>query len=277
MSRAAEVATTALLVVAFAAGAALYLRRDAVLAPDVDDGPMTGPEVQVTIPEGLRKEEVAALLAKAGVSTKDALLAAMEDRAVKRALDVPLDVPGGVDGYLFPDTYRFTTQATPRQVLKRMRKRLDDVIDAEMRARMKEMGWTLHEVLTLASIVEKETAQPDERPRISAVFHNRLQRHMRLQTDPTVVYGIADFDGDIDRADLRRDHPYNTYVHDGLPPGPIAQPGLAAIRAALWPAQTNDLYFVARGNTGAHEFCPDLECHNAAVRKWQVAFFRKKR
>jgi UPF0755 protein len=237
------------------------------------------PEVQVTIPEGLRKEDVAALLAQAGLSTTEELLAAMNDRKTIAAFGVPANVPGGVDGYLFPDTYRFHKNAPPERILRRMRERLDDVVDDAFAHRMRALGWTLHETLTLAAIVEKETAVASERPRISAVFHNRLARGMKLQTDPTVIYGIprSTYDGNIRRADLQRAHPYNTYVIHGLPPGPIAQPGREAIRAALWPAESDDVFFVARGDSGAHEFCPTLDCHNAAVQKWQVDFWAQRK
>lgn len=241
-------------------------------------------EIRVTIREGLRKEEVAEVLADAGLSTKDALLAAMNDPATAHLFGVPTSgadgqdsVPGGIEGYLFPDTYRFYAVATPAQILHRMRRRLDEVIDAKMTARMTELGWDLHKTLTLAAIIEKETGARAERPIISGVFHNRLKKRMKLQTDPTVVYGILDHDGDIKRSDLLREHAYNTYVIPGLPPGPIAQPGVQAIKAALWPAATNALFFVARGDTGEHEFCETLECHNTAVQTWQVEYWAKKR
>ena len=242
------------------------------------------PEHRVTIPEGLRKEEVAQVVADAGFSTKAALLAAMNDPALLRTFGVPPrgangqdDVPGGIEGYLFPDTYQFSRTVNAPQILHRMRSRLDEVIDNRLKARMSELGWDLHKTLTLAAIIEKETGVPDERAHISSVFHNRLRRGMRLQTDPTVIYGTANYDGNIRRADLLRPHPYNTYVIAGLPPGPIAQPGRAAIEAALFPITSEDLFFVAEGNTGRHRFCPNLACHNDAVRKWQVEFHRKHR
>jgi UPF0755 protein len=129
--------------------------------------------------------------------------------------------------------------------------------------------------------VEKETGQSPERPRISCVFHNRLKRGMRLMTDPTVIYAVLlhnDFswDGNLRKKDLLRPHPYNTYLVQGLPPGPIANPGQAALEAALHPAQCNDLYFVSR-NDGTSVFCPDLKCHEKNVQKFQVEYFRHKR
>jgi UPF0755 protein len=144
-------------------------------------------------------------------------------------------------------------------------------------------GVTLDEkqAVTLASIIEKETGRPDERPRISCVFHNRLRRGMRLQTDPTVMYATMLRNGgrwsqNITRADLQAVHPYNTYMVAGLPPGPIASPGLAALEAAVHPSACDDLFFVSR-NDGSHVFCPDLRCHEAAVQRWQVEFFRAHR
>jgi UPF0755 protein len=138
----------------------------------------------------------------------------------------------------------------------------------------------LGETATLASIVEKETGRPDERPRIACVFHNRLRLGMRLQTDPTVMYATMLRTGrwsrNITRADLLAPHPYNTYTTAGLPPGPIASAGAAALRATLAPDACKDLYFVSR-NDGSHVFCPDLVCHNAAVREWQVEFFKRAR
>ncbi len=242
------------------------------------------PELRFTIPEGLRKQEVAAIIAAAGLSTKAKLLHAMNEPEMIAAFGVPSigadgqnQVSGGVEGYLFPDTYQFPKGTSAELIISRMRLRLEEVIDDKMTARMAELGWNLHKTLTLAAIVEKETGAKHERPLISAVFHNRMQRGMKMQTDPTVIYGIPNYDGNIRKDDLLRDHAYNTYVIKGLPPGPIAQPGLLAIKAALWPATSNDVFFVAKGDSGEHQFCPSLECHNAAVQKWQVEFYARKR
>ncbi len=135
--------------------------------------------------------------------------------------------------------------------------------------------------MTLASIIEKETGRADERPRISCVFHNRLRKGMRLQTDPTVMYATMLRNGgrwsqNITKADLLAPHPYNTYTAAGLPPGPIANAGQAALDAALHPSECSDLYFVSR-NDGSHVFCPDLRCHEAAVKTWQIDYFRAQR
>lgn len=240
-------------------------------------------ELRFTVPEGLRKEEIADIIAASGVAKKDELLAAMNDLGLRKEFGVPeegadgqKDIPGGIEGYLFPDTYQFPPNTPAKDVLRRMRQRLDEVISDDMRARIEEMGWSFHKVLTLAAIVEKETGQPHERPHIASVFHNRLKLGMKMQTDPTVIYGIKNYDGNIRKSDLLTPHPYNTYTIKSLPPGPIASPGLAAIKAVLWPDNTKDLYFVSR-NDGTHIFCPTLECHNAAVQKWQVEYFKKKR
>lgn len=256
------------------------MTADAIIA-ELETGRLR--ELRFTVPEGARKEDIARIIGASGVASEKAMLAAMNDPALVRAFGVPAEgaggqkgVPGGIEGYLFPDTYQFPKGTSPEQVLRRMRARLDEVVTDEMRARMETMGWSLHKVLTLAAIVEKETGQPHERPRIASVFHNRMKLGMKLQTDPTVIYGIAGYDGNIRKKDLLTHHPYNTYTIPGLPPGPIASPGVEAIRAALWPEETKDLYFVSR-NDGTHIFCPTLECHNAAVKKWQLEYFRKKR
>ncbi len=138
------------------------------------------------------------------------------------------------------------------------------------------MGYTVHQILTLASIIEKETGTASERPIISSVFHNRLKKGMRLETDPTVIYGIENFDGNLTRKHLRTPTPYNTYKMKGLPPGPIASPGLAAIEAALYPAETAYLFFVSRKDR-THQFSSTLAEHNRAIRKYQLGGRRSKR
>jgi len=225
-------------------------------------------ELRFTVPEGLRKEEVAVIIADAGFGTVDDLLAAMADDDLIADCGAP-EVPGGLDGYLFPDTYQFPPGTPPRRILRRLCARLEEFLDEGLRARMADVGFTLHQTLTLASIIESETGLSRERRRVSAVFHNRLRKGMKLQTDPTVLYGTVDPDATIRKSDLRREHPYNTYVVEGLPPGPICQPGLASIKAALFPATDPAIFFVAVGD-GSHEFCPDLECHEAAVARYRA-------
>lgn len=240
-------------------------------------------ELRFTVPEGASLTDIAKAIAGAGIADEAEVRGAMASRELLGSFGVPargaggqVGVPGGMEGYLFPDTYQFPKGTSATEVLRRMRARLDEVMDDEMKARMREMGWDLHKTLTLAAIVEKETGQPHERPHIASVFHNRLRLGMKLQTDPTVIYGIANYDGNIRKKDLLTPHPYNTYTIAGLPPGPIASPGKAALRAVLWPDESDDLYFVSR-NDGTHIFCPTLTCHNAAVQRWQVEFFRKKK
>jgi UPF0755 protein len=190
------------------------------------------------------------------------------DADLMEALGHPGEHP---EGRLFPDTYHFPGRTSGLEVLRRAFERMEQVLAEEWEAR--EAGLpigTPYEALILASIIEKETAVAAERPTIGGVFVRRLQKGMRLQTDPTVIYGLGErFDGNLRRGDLREANPYNTYVIDGLPPTPIALPGRAAIRAALHPEPGESLYFVARGD-GTHAFSATLDEHNAAVRKYQL-------
>jgi len=230
-------------------------------------------QIRITIPEGSNKRDIAEILERAGFGRAEETLALMNSLELLEKLRAP-KVAGGIEGYLFPDTYYFPRRARVADILSRMRSRLDEVLDQNMHQKIEESGLDLNQVLTLASIVEKETGDPLERPEIAGVFLNRLARKMKLQTDPTVIYSVPHFDGNLTRANLRIDNPYNTYVYVGLPPGPIASPGLAAIKAVLWPATTRNLYFVSRNN-GSHEFCPSLQCHNKAVKHWQLDYFKR--
>ncbi len=175
------------------------------------------------------------------------------------------------EGVYLADTYFFTKGTAASEILKRAHRALIDFVSREWERRYAELPLaTPYEALILASIIEKETAVPEERDMISGVFVNRLNRNMRLQTDPTVIYGIGPtFDGNITRKHLRTATPYNTYVIKGLPPTPIAMAGKAAIHAALHPLSTDALYFVAKGD-GSHQFSTSLADHNAAVRKYQL-------
>jgi UPF0755 protein len=232
---------------------------------------------QVTIPEGLRMDEIAGLVEAAGLGRAAELSALMRDATVARELGI---AASNLEGVLFPDTYTFTRNPSARTVLAAMVARYRESWKRADAQRAPGVTFAEREALTLASIVEKETGRVEERPRISCVFHNRLKRGMRLQTDPTVMYATMLRTGrwsqNITRADLTTPHPYNTYTTGGLPPGPIASPGAAALEAALRPAECKDLYFVSR-NDGSHVFCPDLACHAAAVRQWQVDYFRRAR
>lgn len=216
---------------------------------------------RLTIPEGSTIFQIADLVSRAGtVSRKEFITAAMDpDNAAFFGIDAP-----SLEGFLFPDTYFLPPRATPLEVIARMVDRFTKVYSPEMARRADQLGMTKLEVVTLASLIEKEAKNRDEKPLISSVFHNRLRKGMRLQSDPTAVYGIDGFSRKIEPADLTRPTPYNTYLHKGLPPGPICNPGADALRAALWPASSDFLYFYARGD-GSHVFSRTLHEHNKAI------------
>jgi UPF0755 protein len=230
-----------------------------------------------TVPEGLRLDEIAAIVGRSGLVSEEAFLRAARDPALAHTLGLPYP---SLEGFLYPDTYSFPRTVDARAVAEAMVARFKEEWARAEQARKPGVVLTMGEAATLASIVEKETGRPEERPRIACVFHNRLRTGMRLQTDPTVMYATMLRTGrwskNISRADLLAEHPYNTYTTSGLPPGPIASAGGAALRATLAPAECADLFFVSR-NDGTHVFCADLRCHNEAVRKWQVEFFRRGR
>lgn len=183
----------------------------------------------------------------------------------------PLPEGGSLEGWLLPETYNFTANTTALDIVKRAYVDMREYLENGWKHRALDLPYqTPYEALIMASIIEKETGLASERPRIAGVFVNRLRQNMRLQTDPTVIYGMGDdFDGDIRRKDLRAPTLYNTYVIKGLPPTPIAMPSKLAIDAALNPLDTEALYFVAKGD-GSHQFSHSLEEHNAAVRKYQL-------
>jgi len=186
---------------------------------------------------------------------------------VMRALGAATEPP---EGWLFPSTYYYHHRTTDRELLSRAYRQMREVLQRHWEARAKDLPYkTAYEALIMASIIEKETGRADERGAIAGVFVRRLQKGMRLQTDPTVIYGLgSQFDGNLRKVDLQRDTPYNTYQRDGLPPTPICSPGEQAIMAALNPAPGDALYFVARGD-GSHVFSATLDAHNAAVRDYQ--------
>jgi len=230
-----------------------------------------------TVPEGMRADEVAEIVERAGLGRADELRALVRDRAFLQELGLP---GATLEGFLFPDTYAFARSPRARAVLQAMVARYREAWKRADAQRAPGIALDERQAVTLASIIEKETGRPEERPRISCVFHNRLRKGMALGTDPTVLYAkwlrTGAWSRNITRADLAAPHPYNTYLVKGLPPGPIASPGEAALEAALRPESCGDLYFVSR-NDGTHVFCPDLRCHNAAVQKWQVEYFREAR
>ena len=221
---------------------------------------------RVTLPEGSRAEEIAERLAASGLVDGEQFKAALRNPALAEELDVPTT---DFEGYLYPDTYWLPQGLSPEEVVRILVGQFDRVWEAEIRTQAEETGLSRNEVVTLASIVEKETAAPPERARIAAVFLNRLRKGMRLETDPTVIYGIEEFDGNLRRKHLRdKRNPYNTYQHFGLPPGPIANPGLAALRSVVNPEETDYLYFVSR-NDGTHVFSRTYGEHTKAVDEYQ--------
>jgi UPF0755 protein len=222
---------------------------------------------EVTFPEGLNAVEASEIVGVRGLSA-DAFLQATKNVSLIQDLDPDAS---DLEGYLFPDTYDIPRTADPVGLLvARMVQRFRDVMAPEL-PRIAEKKLTVRQVVTLASLVERETARPEERPRIAAVFLNRLRKGMLLQTDPTVIYALrlaGKWDGNIRRDDLQIDSPYNTYRYPGIPPGPIANPGRGALLGVIDPLDVKDLYFVSR-NDGTHQFSETLAQHNRAVDRYQ--------
>jgi UPF0755 protein len=219
----------------------------------------------VTLVEGWNIRQVREALRKADRLKPDT--AQLSDAQLMQSLGRPGEHP---EGRFFPDTYTFSKGSSDTAVLRRAMRAMDKQLAAAWAERNPKVPLqTPEQALILASIIEKETGKISDQPEISAVFHNRLVLGMRLQTDPTVIYGMgARFDGNIRKSDLTTDTPYNTYTREGLPPSPISMPGKAALRAALHPIASKALYFVARGD-GSSEFSATLEAHNRAVNKYQ--------
>ncbi|MFZ0614140.1 MAG: endolytic transglycosylase MltG [Desulfobacterales bacterium] len=219
-----------------------------------------------TVPEGSNLKQIAAIVETAGLVSQAEFLGAAADSGFAGAKGIDAAT---FEGYLFPDTYFFPKNAPAREIIAVMVDRLRSEVSPAWEKRAADIGLSVHQVLTLASIIEKETGAAVERPIISSVFHNRLRRGMRLETDPTVIYGIENFDGNLTRKNLTTPTPYNTYLISGLPPGPIASPGRAAIEAALYPADTPYLYFVSKKD-GTHQFSKTLADHNRAIVTYQL-------
>ena len=242
-----------------------------ITVPELFDTFVKGQTVQYShsIIEGSHWKQVIARVAASNELTHTlGELSELSEQALMELLGFPDLHP---EGQFFADTYAFPRGTTDIEYLKRAKRTLDRVLAEEWENRADNLPLeSPYEALILASIVEKETAEPSERPLIAGVFLSRLNKKMRLQTDPTVIYGIGDsFDGDIRRKDLNTDTPYNTYTRAGLPPTPIAMVGREAINAVMQPETTTKLYFVSRGD-GTHQFSETLEQHNAAVRKYQL-------
>ena len=252
------------------------------------DRPMTPAEVidkiasgdvyhrRITFPEGLSIQEMARSYEQQGFGKAAAFVEAARDPGAIRSLD-----PAATDleGYLFPETYSVPRDTTAAKLVGLMVGRFKQLFTAEMQQAAQALELTPREVVTLAALVEKETAQPSERPIVAAVYLNRLKIGMAMQADPTVIYALqraGRYNGNIRRDDLSFDSPYNTYRYPGLPPGPIASPGLASLQAAVSPANVDYLYFVSR-NDGSHVFARTLVEHNENVRQYQVMYFREQR
>jgi UPF0755 protein len=208
-------------------------------------------------------------------AARDFIQAAQNARLIA---DIDPQAPD-LEGYLFPETYPLPRQWGADRLVAAMVDRFKATYTEDLRSKAREQGLTTRQVVTLASLVEKETAKDEERPLVAAVYRNRMRIGMGMQADPTVVYALQKagrYDGNIRREDLAFDSPYNTYKYGGLPPGPIAAPGRAALEATLKPADAQYLYFVSR-NDGSHVFATTLDEHNANVREYQVLFFRRQR
>jgi UPF0755 protein len=231
---------------------------------------------RITFPEGLTIEEMAKLYQSRDFGSARDFLAAAKD--VERIHDLDPDA-SDLEGYLFPETYALPRGAPASSLVTAMVDRFRVVFGEEMRARAHAQGLTARQVVTLASLVEKETGRADERPTVAGVYRNRLKIGMAMQADPTIVYALEKahrYDGNIRKEDMSLDSPYNTYKYPGLPPGPIASPGKASLEAALAPADVPYLFFVSR-NDGSHVFATTLAEHDRNVQKFQVDFFRAKR
>lgn len=218
----------------------------------------------VTIPEGFTIEQIGTLLGKKELVNGNEFISLSKDPKTAGQYGIS---GKGLEGYLYPDTYQFGRGVSARSAIDTMIRRFHQMVDP-LGNRAEEIGMKMEDVVILASIVEKETGRSEERPIIASVFLNRLKKKMRLESDPTVIYGIENFNGNIRRKDLKRPSPYNTYMIRGLPAGPIANPGLASIKAVLYPAQTDYLYFVSK-NDGTHYFSKTLKEHNKAVHIYQ--------
>ncbi len=230
--------------------------------------------IKVTIPEGYNMFEIAAVLSNKSICTKESFLAECRNPEFLSRYGLPIDA--SLEGYLYPDTYYIPPNYSARKVVEMMLKNFDSVVDDQMKRKIAERGSTLNEILTMASIVEKESAIEYEKPWIAGVYYNRLKIRMMLQADPTLIYALTlagIYDGNIRFRHFEYDSAYNTYKYYGLPPYPIANPGRTSILAAIFPASVDYLYFCANPDgSGTHTFSRTLEEHNRAVeklRQWQ--------
>lgn len=218
----------------------------------------------ITIPEGYSIKQISKLLAQAGLASEDDFMKIAD--STRSAQNYGFNTPN-LEGFLYPDTYHFSRGLSVKSMIDVMINRFHE-ITAPFAEKLKASKMTLEQVVILASIVEKETGRAAERPQIAAVFLNRLKKKGRLESDPTVIYGIDDFNGNLTKKDLRTKTPYNTYIIRGLPPGAIANPGKDAIHAVLFPEDSDYYYFVSK-NDGSHHFSKTLAEHNRAVKIYQ--------
>lgn len=225
--------------------------------------------IHITIPEGYNIYQIAQVVEKKGFCTEAEFLAECRKKSILDKYGIPSD--SSLEGYLFPDTYFVPLNYTAKQIVKMMLDRFDVVVNSEMKAKIKQRGMNLHEVLTMASIIEKESSVEHEKPVISGVYNNRLKIGMKLQADPTLIYALMidnKYDGDIKFRHFDYDSPYNTYKIFGMPSGPISSVGKTSILAAIFPAKVEYLYFVAMKPGGEHYFSRTLQEHNAAVQRY---------
>jgi UPF0755 protein len=228
----------------------------------------------VTIVEGSTLSQIARLLEELNIVEKKAFIQKATSTAFISLLDLPHSPGQTLEGYLFPNTYHLTKEMDPEKVIQMMIQQFKKIFTPELAHGAYPLGISPREAVILASIIEKETSLREEKPLVSAVFHNRLKKRIPLQSDPTVIYGIINFDGNLKRQDLLRRTPYNTYLIQGLPPTPICNPGKDSLLAALSPAPVPYLYFVSK-NDGSHHFSSTMEEHGRAVWKYQKGGLRK--
>lgn len=221
----------------------------------------------VTIPEGSTLRDIAAIVARDHLAKSSEIIAAAADGRIAKSLNIKANT---LEGYLFPDTYRFKKPILAAAILKRMVSRFRHKLPADWKNRDKELGMTLHQIVTMASMIEKEAKVDSERAIIAGVFYNRLKNNMPLQSDPTAVYDVPGFSGPVTPADLKRQSPYNTYLNKGLPPGPICNPGEKSIMAAFYPAKVPYFYFVSN-NATTHQFSVTLKEQQKAISDSQKA------
>jgi UPF0755 protein len=223
-------------------------------------------EYEITVVEGDSLREIAEKLSEKGIADKDEFkdLTIDKDFLSSYTIDAP-----SLEGYLFPDTYKIPKGMDPEDAVGIMINKMREKYSDKLKERASKIGLSEREVLTLASIIEKEAVTDEERPLISAVYHNRLRKKIRLQADPTAIYGIKSSKEKITSDDLKKKTPYNTYIIKGLPPGPIASPGAKSIMAALFPADVPYIYFVSN-NDGTHQFSVTINEHQAAVREYRM-------